>query len=106
MRSIKFSHDDYKKFFLSQSVVEDEDVVELVGVSICGIDEMSKEFKRFDSQYGSDDAPEFYPLPKKGKFIVLFFWDGEDIFPTIQQKQQTQACFFGLNKLQSFYLLD
>ena len=85
MRAIKFSHDDYKKFFLSQGVVEDRDIVELIGVSVCEIGMLSKEFKRFDSQYGHDDAPEFYPLPKKGKVIVLFFWDGDDFLPTMRR---------------------
>ena len=85
MRQIKFSHDNYKKFFLSQSVVEGGDIVELIGVSVCEIDNLSREFKRFDSQYGTTDVPDFYPLPKKGKVIVLFFWDGDDFFPTMRR---------------------
>ncbi len=95
MRAIKFSHDTYKKFFLKDSKVEEADVVELIGVSICEINKLSKEFKTFDSQFGFEDEPEFYPLPEEGKVIVLFFCDGScDIFPTIRRWTQQKEKWY------------
>ena len=80
---IKFSHKNYRKFYLKDAKIENNDMVNLVGVSVCNIDDLPEDFKYFDANYGTEDEPEYYPLPK-GKVIVLFFWY-DDLFPTIRR---------------------
>ena len=86
MNKIKFGHDDYFKFEMANSHIDNKDIVELIGVSICHIDKLSEQFKKFDTSYGNpnwESEIEYYPLPK-GMVIVLFFWS-DGIFPTIRR---------------------
>lgn len=86
MNYIRFSHDSYTKFELSSNVVEDGDIVELVGVSKCNAHILPESFKVWDSEYGcADGEMEHYPLPA-GEVLVLIFWNGlDDLFPTIRR---------------------
>ena len=96
---IRFSH-YYQKFWLKEAMIEDGDVVELVGVSVCDREQLPKSFLHFDSNYGSEGEPEYFPLPA-GRVIVLFFWDGDDLFSTIRRWTPQKEEYYrnGIGKL-------
>lgn len=85
MKTIKFSHDSYLKFGGTLGIVENGEVVELIGVSVYHSDLLSRDFINYDTNFGTEETPEYYPLPN-GKLIVLFFFAfGMDIFSTIRR---------------------
>jgi hypothetical protein len=73
-RQIKFSH-RYTKMpqDLSNSF--------LLDVWVKNLEDMSEGFLNYDTQYSGG----WYPLPKKGKFLVLFIRTGYSIWTTIRR---------------------
>jgi hypothetical protein len=91
---IKFSHDSYLKFEMKEAIIENGDIVELIGVSVCPIEKLSKSFLEYDTNYGTETEPEYFELPKKGMFLVLFFFDGSDIFSTIRRHTEQKMEYY------------
>ena len=78
MKRIKFSH-RYLKMPFGLSFTK----TLLVNVSIVNLEDLPKEFIDYDTRYNIGKA--LYPLPKKGKYMVLLLLTGNEIWTTIRR---------------------
>ncbi len=67
----------------------------LIGMSICDIEKLPKDFLEYDTEY----AEGYYPLPKKGKYMVLTLFTNGILWTTIRrwtpQKESYYRGFIG-----------
>ncbi len=71
MREIKFSHEYEKLFDDYGGITEYAFLLEVFPVNI---EDLSNSFIKYDAGYfDENDNYKQYPLPKKGKYIVLLF---------------------------------
>ena len=87
--TIKFSH-VYKKMPPSINL----EPTYLVGVSVCDIEKLPVEFLVFDTAILSGGA---YPLPKKGKYIVLTLNTGIQTWTTIRRWTHRKYTYYADN---------
>ena len=80
MKKVKFSHWYFKfpQFRLDETY--------LLGVSICNLEDLPEYFIDYDTKYVKGLSGGFYPLPEKGKYMILFFFSGSDeLWTTIRR---------------------
>lgn len=94
--SIKFSHEDYAKFFLARSFVENGDACYLVGLQEAYLSELPDVFKEWDTRYYQGTEEFHYPLSGLGKYLVLFYFDvpKEKLFCTIRRSTLEKKIYY------------
>ena len=66
-------------------------------------------FLHYDTQFGvgslTGDTNTFYPLPKKGKYLLLLFECEGTLFTTLRRSTPQKKVYYELRRMQEFELV-
>lgn len=71
MKKIKFSHEYYKLLGIRYNGVDN--IATLLEVVDINLEDLSDTMRRYDTCYSENNDNKYYPLPKKGKYLLLIF---------------------------------
>lgn len=92
MNTIKFSHLYFKmpeSFFFKDRETKSF----LIGISVCDISQLPKEFIDWDTAYDSGNNVSHYELPQ-GKVIVLVIFTEQECWTTIRSWNPNKEAFY------------
>ncbi len=71
MREIKFSHEYHKLLGIRYDDINN--VATLLEVIDINLEDLSNTMRNYDTCYSENDDIKYYPLPKKGQYLLLIF---------------------------------
>ena len=102
---ITFSHQYPKLSAVGIDNEQTESNVVLIEVLEVDLENLSWDFIRYDTRIEKTGELEYYPLPKKGKFLLLIFENkGYGLFTTLRRSTPNKLQYYKQSIGQPFFI--
>jgi len=102
---IKFSHQYPKLSAVGIDDEQNESNVVLLEVLEVDLEKLSWDFIKYDTRIEKDNDKEYYPLPRKGKYLLLIFENkGYGLFTTLRRSTPNKLQYYKQSIGQPFFV--